>query len=282
MGGLTAHVKNTKDLDHEEFRRSNPDLRASLRAEGDPAGESDAPEPEADPEAGDPSGGEDPPDESGPEPGEQRRDVVVRPPEVVDPLMDREDARSDEQGSGEADDAREGAEAGEIEGAGGQDGEEEPAGPAIEPGQLEPFIAGGVEQAVNGLYLTEEGDGQISRQEVGDSGFPAAVEQALVHYFPEVRWDHPGVVVFISAAGLATAIQAKKGDGEAPEGLEVEEIEDAEEPETEEVPAEEAGVWGQVANGDAVEPDESEPEEPEGGGSGYWSGIQRQAGGGPA
>jgi hypothetical protein len=288
MGGLVGHVVNTKDLDHEEFRRENTDLRAALRGDPTPEdtptelGTDDPSEPEA-------SVGEDPAEETG---DGQRRDVQIRPPEVVEPLMDPEtgDDEGSNEGSSEPEAGEEGGEDDARGSSAAERGVPEWAQPgsedtAIQQGQIEPFIAGGVAQAANGLYLTEEADGEISRQEVGDSGFPAAVERALVYYYPDVSWDHPGMVVFVSAMGLATAIQAKKGQGPAtPEAVDDEgssesspESEAQPEAQQTDLPAE--GIWAEVASGEAQE-DAQDLEEPEGSGSDYWQGIQRQAGGG--
>jgi hypothetical protein len=284
MGGLVAHVTNTKDLDHEEFRRETADLRAALR--GDPTPEDTPTDP--DPSEADASVGEDPAEDPPEETGDgQRRDVHIRPPDVVKPMMDPdtgpteaadEGASEPDAGEDTGEEARDGssaAERGVPEWA--QPGSQDTA---IQQGQIEPFIAGGVAQAANGLYLTEDEDGEISRQEVGDSGFPAAVERALVYYYPDVSWDHPGMVAFISAIGLATAIQAKKGQGPpTPEAQQDGDTEPTPEPEAQPEETEAEGIWAEVASGEAQQ-DPENLEEPEGSGSDYWQGIQRQAGGG--
>ncbi len=108
-----------------------------------------------------------------------------------------------------------------------------PTPPTDKPGgglnvPLEPFIAGSVALMVNGFILHGEGDGKLRPEEVTESGFPKAAEACVKLYFPTLPLDHPLVALFVSGAGLASAIASKK----APKKKGPKEPGDVEEPET--------------------------------------------------
>lgn len=122
---------------------------------------------------------------------------------------------------------------------------------------LEPFIAGSVALMVNGFILREPGDGKLRPEEVTESGFPKAAEACVKLYFPTLPLNHPLVALFVSGAGLASAIAAKKAPKKKPGKHDDDAAEEAEPPRSPTSPKVESS-----STGDA-----------------YWDSILAQAGG---
>lgn len=223
-GGLNSHLRLTKDTDHQAHRHGKPRPTEPLpQADPEPVvqGLQDPKVPDTQAPSRGPS----------PEPVAQQEAegplmVAFRPPADLQPLLPP-DAKP-------------------------------PQPPKALDVPLAPIINGGVAVMANGFILRGDKDGELTVQEVQATGFGESAEAALKHYFPDLKWDHPLVAVFVSGAGLAACIASKKAPKEDPKGQRVNQA--SEEAAASEVEEASEPLVGQV-----------DP---------YWAAIQAQAGGG--
>lgn len=198
-GGLASHRRLAKDSAH-------------VAARGDPA-PYPAPDPTPTPEPA-PEGPKEPEPmapEAAPEPAPEPVAPVEVPQQEAGPLQVRFQAPAIVQPLSGAPEQE--AAAGDGKKAEGASGEvkKDAKGPTVNDIPLEPFIAGSVASVCNGFFLDErKGDGQVSRQEVGETGFPKAIEVSIRKYYPDLPLDHPAVLCALSGAGLAALVQSKK------------------------------------------------------------------------
>lgn len=148
---------------------------------------------------------------------------------------------------------------------------------AIPSGQLATVIDGGVAAMCNGFFLRGEGDGQLTPQEVAGLCFGANAEAAVRLYFPNLPWDHPAVLMFVSAAGLAVVVSRKK----APKKPKAKKPEKEKAPERRADDAKPAAKPAPVVvqDPDAPEPPAPEPAAGEGDGTEYWASLAATTGG---
>lgn len=210
-GGLASHRRLAKDSRHVAARGAKdptpeptpaaPPAPTPKRAPVPGPEGSPEPEPEAPPAPTPPA----------PVPQQEAGPVMVtfQAPQVVKPLGG-DPQQEAEEGPGKNPETQSGASnaspTGELK-APQQKGKHDQT---IQEIPLEPFIAASVATMSNGFFLRGEHDGQVTRQEVAETGFPKALEVSVRKYYPDLPLDHPFVLVALGGSAMVALVASKK------------------------------------------------------------------------